>query len=115
MASVFVSHAARDGARVAGTLSLLRDRGLVSGTDIVTDQGLEPGLSMRDTVRKAIEDAASIVVLWNDAAARSANVNYELGMADALGKPILIVNLDGPHSIPDELSNVRVVDLHPAT
>ena len=115
MASVFVSHASRDGVRVADTLSLLRGRGLVNGTEIVTDQGLEPGLSIRDSVRKAIQDAASIVVLWSDAAAQSANVNYEIGMADALEKPILIVNLDGLHSIPPGLANAQVVDLHPAT
>jgi hypothetical protein len=81
----------------------------------VTDQVLQPGVSIRDTVRKAIEDASSIVVLWTEAAARSANVNYELGMADALGKPIVLVNLDGPHRIPSDLNNVQVVDLHPAT
>ena len=115
MASVFVSYALSDSARVQHTLALLRDRGLVSGMDVVTDQALEKGASMRDTVRKAIEDATSIVVLWTDAAAQSANVYYELGMADALGKPIVLVNLDGPHRIPRELSNVQVVDLHPAT
>lgn len=115
MAAVFVSHASADGARVEDTVALLRDRGLVSGTEIVTDQVLATGVSIRDTVRKAIEDASSIVVLWTDAAAQSANVNYELGMADALGKPIVLVNLDGPHRIPRDLNNVQVVDLHPAT
>ena len=115
MGSVFVSHAAPDGARVQDTLALLRDRGVVTGTEVVTDQALRPGVSLRDTVRKAIEDASSIVVLWTDAAAQSANVNYELGMADALGKPIVIVQLDGLHRFPRDLGNVQVVDLHPAT
>ena len=114
MAGVFVSYDSRDAARVEDMLALLRDRGLVSGTDVVTDQSLEPGVSLRDTVRKAIQDASSIVVMWTEAAAQSANVNYGLGMADALGKPIVLVNLDGPHRILRDLNNVQVVDLHPA-
>jgi hypothetical protein len=114
MAGVFVSYDSRDAARVEDMLALLRDRGLVSGTDVVTDQSLEPGVSLRDTVRKAIQDASSIVVMWTEAAAQSANVNYELGMADAVGKPIVLVNLDGPHRILRDLNNVQVVDLHPA-
>jgi len=115
VASVFVSHASPDGAMVRATLALLRDRGLLSETDIVTDQALALGASIRDTVRKPIEDASSIVVLWTEAAAQSANVYYELGMADALGKPIVLVNLEGPQPILHDLNNVQAVDLHPAT
>jgi hypothetical protein len=114
VASVFVSFASRDSERVSDTLAELRERGLVTGTDVVTDQVFVPGSSLRGTLRKAIQDASSIVVLWTEAAAQSANVNYEIGMADALGKPIMIVDLDGRRRVPADLGNVQVVDLHSA-
>jgi hypothetical protein len=111
----FVSCSGQDAIRVADVWAMLKARGFVSGDAWMSDDQLRPGDDYAESIRKAIGDAPTVVVLWTESAARSPYVNYELGMADALEKPILIVDLDGRARIPGELSNVQIVDFHPAT
>lgn len=115
MPRVFVSYARQDAERVSDIWAKLKSEGLVSGASWMADEQLGPEENYAESIRRAIGDAPRVVVLWTEAAARSPYVNYELGMADALEKPILVVDLDGREPVPSEISNVQVIDLHPAT
>lgn len=114
MDNVFVAYAGVDRPRIDDVWSKLLARGLVHGTPWVADQATVPGEGFADAIMRAIQDASLVVVLWSDHAARSSYVNYELGMAQALGKPILIVDLGSHLPPPAELGPVQVVDLQPA-
>ncbi len=49
---------------------------------------LRPGDDVRAIIRDRVQSANQVVVFWSEAAATSQYVQYELGMADALDKPI---------------------------
>ena len=114
MANVFVAYAGVDRPQIDDIWSKLLARGLVSGLPWVADQAIVPGESFADAIKRAMEESSSVVVLWSDHAARSSYVGYELGMAQALGKPILIVDLGSDLPPPAELGPVQVVDLQPS-
>lgn len=114
MANVFVAYAGVDRPQIDDIRSKLLARGLVDGTPWVLDQPAVLGESFADTIMRAIQEASSVLVLWSDHAARSSYVSYELGMAQALGKPILIVDLGSDLPPPAELGPVPVVDLQPS-
>ena len=63
-------------------------------------------------LREAIENASKFVVVWSDAAYTSEWVNYETGMAEALGKPILVVVPKGETSrVPGNLKETQVIEI----
>lgn len=53
------------------------------------------GADMRKMIRSAIDEAASVVIVASPAGEASQWVNYEAGLADALGKRIVIVGRPG--------------------
>lgn len=114
MANVFVSYAQSDAMRINEIWSQLQARGLVTGTPRIAEEQIQAGDSFADAILRAIQGASSVVVLWSDDAARSSYVSYELGIAKALGKPILIVDLGSHQRPPVELGPVPVVDLQPS-
>jgi hypothetical protein len=112
--SVFISYADRDKSRVRKVIGELKLRGVLSERDKVIDAKglLVPGSNARDQVQKAIEDASKVIVIWSGAGAESAWVNYEAGMAEALGKPIFVVLGKGERSgLPIDLSDTQVIEL----
>ncbi len=112
---VFVSYASQDRRRVQKVLKALRSRGLFDDPSTVTIDAssvMIPGSSIRGALRKAIESANNVIVLWTPQAARSEWVNYELGMATAFGKPITLVMPDeGAPDVPPNLGDMQVVKL----
>lgn len=72
------------------------------------DQQFAPSQQVAEQIRVALERASLVV---GDATAANANVMWELGYAQALKKPILLVTQD-PGSIPFDLSSVRAVTYH---
>jgi hypothetical protein len=112
--TIFISYAIGDSSRIQSVISELRTRGLVGETDKITkpETVFVPGASIRGALREAIEAASKVVLVWSDAAADSQRVNYEAGMAEALGKPILLVVSKGKAKrIPANLSDIQVVEL----
>lgn len=89
----FVSYDYRDRSRLQNALEQLRKRKVLSADDIilVDTKSISEGESFRDTAREAIGAADTVLVLWSPAAAESKWVNYEIAMADALGKHLVIV------------------------
>ena len=68
--------------------------------------------ALREDIRKQIQSATKVIVIWGSASANSSWVNYELGLADALRKPILVVMpVNDATELPAGLQNVRIVRL----
>jgi hypothetical protein len=100
--NIFVSYASKDRASLEKVLEQLRERKVLLIEDKIfpNKQSVSAGESFRGATRKAISAADTVLVLWSPAAAESKWVNYELGMADALGKHLVIVASRGMHPKP---------------
>ena len=112
-AQIFISYAMGDRPRIEKVIAELKVRGVVREGDKIMEPTKEfvPGSSIRGELRKAIQ-AASKVVVWSGAGAESQWVNYETGMAAALGKPIIVVVPKGVASrIPANLADIQVIEL----
>jgi hypothetical protein len=112
--SVFVSYAFDDKLKIRKVLDRLKEKGILSPHDEVVDSSaaMVPGSSLRRMLREAIESASKFVVVWSDEADTSDWVNYETGMAEALGKPILVVVPKGKASrVPGNLKDTQVIEI----
>jgi len=111
--SVFLSYAFGDKAKIQKVLDKLNARGILSSDDVWLDNSaIVAGSDWRGQIREAIENASKFVVIWSDAADTSDWVNYETGMAEALGKPILVVVPKGETArIPGNLKETQVIEL----
>lgn len=115
--SIFLSYAIDDKPRIGQVLAELKSRGIVEAHDdvVVDSEVFAVGSDWRRQVRKAIEGASKFVVIWSVAAGKSEWVNYETGMAEALGKPILIVVPKGEASrLPSNLKDIQAIELEDA-
>src|SRR5438128_1588140 len=114
MSSVFLSHSARDAKLAAAVRGELRKRA-VEVFD-ASQSGPETGY-IRQAVKSAIRRAAGFVLVVGAPEAASASwATYELGMADMLGKPILLL-LSRKHvagELPAEMAGLAIVPLDPA-
>jgi succinyl-CoA synthetase alpha subunit len=112
--TVFLSYALEDKPRIQQVIDLLKARGMLLPHEEVVDTSeiVVPGITWRGQIRDAIANASKFVVIWSDAANMSDWVNYETGMAEALGKSILIVVPKGEASrIPDNLTKTQVIEM----
>jgi hypothetical protein len=95
--NIFVSHASKDlfmdSSWLNKALEQLRKRKVLSDDDniFIDKDSISEGENFREATRAAIGAADTVVVFWSPAAADSKWVNYEMGMADALGKRLVIV------------------------
>ncbi len=112
---VFVSYAARDRALIPAALEQLRHEKVFSSEDdIVLDSKRDfGGEDFRQATRAAIDAADSVVVFWSPAAAESKWVNYELGMASALGKHVVVVTPQGKQmEVPIALNSFKLFEMN---
>jgi hypothetical protein len=112
--SVFISYAMRDKSRLKKIIGELKLRGIAEDGDkiIYAPDIIVPGESWSGQIRKAIEAASKFVVVWSGAGSESDSVNYETGMAEALGKPIFVViPKEETSRIPRELENIQILEL----
>src|SRR5262245_38048136 len=91
--NVFISYARADAPKLHVILKNLIASGLVKEEDrILKEEDLPPKhRAVRREVKKQIQSASKVIVVWGTASANSQWVNYEIGLADALGKPIIAV------------------------
>lgn len=111
---VFISYASGDRSFVDKILKNLRSRGLVGDRDevVVPEKILVPGSSIREALREAIQSASKVIVIWSGESVGSQWVNYEIGMAEALGKPItVLVPMGEKRSLPNQLRDLQVVEV----
>ena len=114
MPRVFVSHGARDANLAAAIARALRKLG-VEGFDVSGDDAEER--YVRQAVKSAIRKADGFVlVLGAPDTAASSWTGYELWMADALGKPMLLL-LSHKHAaseLPFDLAGLPILPFDPA-
>ena len=112
--SVFISYAVHDKPYVERVIRELKSRKMVGENEMIIDTSkiTHAGDNVREKVRRAIETASKVVVVWSGAAAGSNWVNYEAGMADALDRPILVVLPKGAAAqLPSNLRDRQVLEL----
>jgi TIR domain len=110
--SVFISHARADAPRLERIVKTLIENGVINReTRILKEEDLPAGnRARREDVKRTIQSASKVVVVWGDASAGSQWVNYEIGLADALGKPIIAVLPYGREiALPPNLPKVQIV------
>jgi hypothetical protein len=89
---VFVSYALKDRKLAEAAKKELEKRGHVSDDTVFVDvQDVPVGEDIRQFLKSKIEASDALVVVLTDAAASSQWINYEVGLADALGKRIIVV------------------------
>lgn len=109
---VYISYARSDAPRIERILAKLVALGLVEPSDeVVSDKDLEPKHgALREGVRRQIQSASKVVVVWTTASAASQWVNYEIGLADAFGKSIIpVVRRSDLPSLPLLLQELQAV------
>lgn len=112
---VFISYAHQDNQQINKLKFALTEKGIISD-EAVSIEGSQmpmiPGSSIRGAIRKAMESASTVVVYWTKNSASSDFVNYEIGMADALGKDLVVVTPKGERmELPSNLSDIHVVEV----
>jgi hypothetical protein len=110
--NVFISYARVDAPRLRGILKRLIASGLISERDQILKEEDLPAKhgAVREEVKRRIQSASKVIVVWGTASASSQWVNYEIGLADALGKPIIaVLPTSDAIALPASLQNVRVV------
>ena len=99
---------------LAKTLEQLRKRKVLSIDDeiLLDRKGISAGENFREATRAAISAADTVLVIWSPAAVESKWVNYELGMADALGKELVVVAPRGmDQKLPIASHSFKLVEL----
>lgn len=96
---LFISYSMDDRPFVYSALKRLQSSEQMHADEI--DDHANWGLTSED-VRKTIGEkmraADGVLLVWSAQAAKSPWVQYELGMAQALNKPIQVLMADGSHS-----------------
>ena len=125
---IFLSYAQEDTKYVEKVVEQLRAKGILSADDSIL---LDPGFSKMKTVphlssgpiptrgavrtrgavtRRTLQTADQVVLFWTEAGMKSQWVNYEAGMAEALGKSIIAVVVgEASPKLPSSLSNIPVL------
>ena len=91
---IFVSYAYQDRAIADRIEQYLRKHGLVTTGDLVIldpQREIQSGENIREVIRRQMMDANKVVIITSPNSAQSQWVNYEAGMASALGKPIVLI------------------------
>ena len=109
----FLSHSRRDADLAAGIARALRKLGVESFEAL---KSFVPEEDYRSSTKAAIRRAdAFILVLSAPESAASSWVSYELGMAEALAKPVLLLLSDNhaADQLPSDLVGLPIVPLDP--
>ncbi|NJD33820.1 MAG: toll/interleukin-1 receptor domain-containing protein [Betaproteobacteria bacterium] len=91
---IFVSYAYQDRAIAERVQDHLRTHGIVATADIeILDpqKGIQAGDNIREMIKAQMMAASKVVIITSSNSAQSQWVNYEAGMAAALGKPIIAI------------------------
>src|SRR5712692_3536568 len=107
---VFISYARRDSAKVGLLVNALRNVDITGWLDAAD---IASGESVASVVRAALKDSGAVVVLVSPDALESQWVQFELGAAEALRKPIIPVLISGgdvEKNLPDILRTRQWID-----
>jgi nucleoside 2-deoxyribosyltransferase len=109
---IFISHTRRDAHLVESIREALQRRGL----NVFTESDLRPGDRWREAIQSAIRQSDAVIMLVaSPENALSSWMSYEVGMAEALGKRVMVL-LRNQHSVtelPEEVAANQIVDFDP--
>jgi len=112
---VFISYSSKDHALVREAIERLQKEGVLGSEAISSvESPLEPdaALHIRSEIKDRISNSSFVILVWSKQAANSPWVQYELGMAQALDRPIVVVWADKTApQLPPEIAGSRVVEL----
>lgn len=109
---VFISYNVADRELVGPVTTWLRASDPAPAEIVDPVGSISSAQDVRSVIRNSIATCDSMVVIWSDRAAESRWVHYEMGMAKALGKPIVVVLAGGsPAALPRELGDAQQVRL----
>jgi hypothetical protein len=97
--TVFISHSTKDTEIVYTLYGILKQ---VGATVHVSERLVTPGLEIQDKIRSLIASSDVVVAVLSAEGAKSQWVNWELGTANALNKPIIPVlgeGVEAPRSL----------------
>lgn len=114
---VFISYAIQDKQLAEKAKEELEVRGYLPTDTVFFDaHEVSIGEDIRERLKTEMEASASVVLVMSEMAGSSQWVNYEAGLADALGKKILIVGAKGAgkSQFLERLSEFQHVELEDA-
>lgn len=110
---VFISYNAADRELVGSVMTWLRTSDLSPAEIADPVSSASRAEDVRSVIQDSIASCDAMVVIWSRRAAESKWVQYELGMAQALGKRIVVLLAGGsPSDLPQELADTQQVELN---
>jgi ABC-type transport system involved in cytochrome bd biosynthesis fused ATPase/permease subunit len=113
---IFLSYAYQDRHLVQSVEKALRKHKIVTAEDVVIldpQKKLDAGENVREWIKDAISSVSKVVIIASNDSAASQWVNYEAGMAAALGKPIVVIGRKGAgkSALVAALENVQSIEI----
>jgi hypothetical protein len=107
--NVFISYSTRDLSVVTAIQQNLERAGAVV---YVAEYSTQPGQSLPEAIRRAIEGCHLFLLVWSTNAQSSEWVPQEIGVATGLRKPIMPVVLHAGLRLPAFLSDLKYLELY---
>jgi len=114
---IFVSYSHEDRKYIDGLKEILQKHGVVEGNEIsIIDPFsvvFSAGEDIRETIKKEIQSASKVVIIYTSNSDSSQWVNYEVGMADALNKPVIVVGTrgSGKTTLLSSLKHIQLIEI----
>jgi hypothetical protein len=112
---VFLSYAFTDRDLVQTTIRKLQKQGVLENEaleNIDSAQTITFGDDIRQGIRERIQKSDIVILIWSKDAARSPWVQYEVGMAQALERPILVARADkSAPELPAALNENQIIEI----
>jgi hypothetical protein len=70
------------------------------GVSVRSDENVEPGENVRASLIEGMQKADAVIAVLGDRP-KSSNVFYQMGLADAMGKPVLVVSVGALDPVSD--------------
>ncbi len=106
--STLISHAVADEAHIIPVTDYLRE--YFDADLFICADSISPGTNWQETILSALERQAVFVLLLSQVTRNSLFCAFEIGVAHALGKPMLLISLDGS-APPPFIQHMQVIDL----
>ena len=114
---IFVSYSHEDRKYLDGLKEVLQEHGIVEGDEVsIIDpfSGVfSAGKDIRESIKKEIQSASKVVIIYTSNTDASQWVNYEVGMANALDKPIIVVGArgSGKTTLLSSLKHIHLIEV----
>ncbi|WP_411728018.1 toll/interleukin-1 receptor domain-containing protein [Methyloglobulus sp.] len=114
---IFVSYSHQDGKYLDGLKEVLQKHGVIEGDEVSI---IDPysgvfavGEDIRESIKREIQSASKVVIIYTSNTESSQWVNYEIGMADALDKPMIVVGArgSGKTTLLSSLKHINLIEV----